>query len=905
MWYDLCVVLFCLWLCCFWASWGSCAVNNLCICVDSDSLGLCFVSLGVTTDTLVGDHRCNIHCDSFTSFDIFVVVCCYVLDLVGKFLVVESLSIFMMSNPVNVSTASRAALRASRLFSAEEIDAILDLRSSSGVLNWTFLCGVGSINQDRWMRLLRQNAICGQFEEDEGDEDDGRQQDDDVHLGAVGGTGVLNRESEEWQDRMQRMEERLDRMEGTAQEHERLLVAHSVSIDTQRNRLSDVIEFLAESEVGDRNRMMDLLRRQCGMTSSVASPVANRQQNVLDWSMQHATMVDELSSASDTSFRECSPQAQDTIPLVVGSTARDGPSMGPRSYEDQGMFRGQPGTLGPHNNSPRPVNMPATVPQSELHSTQPSRDSHVAPRGLRQNAPPSYGSPQSTHLKVGYPFTVDSTQGVTHGREDRYAPLQNTFLQPTSVSIPQTPVYHPFTSGPRFQSVHHQRDSTPLHHQLPHSQFHGDRMAWAGNAAQQPVQSSGLPQDGTPYEEEMVQLNEGPTKVPDRKTDSGVSSSCAESLAPKSRRKRRTKLRFKADTGDESSEPPSGRKGYRESSMRHKKKEKGGRRLRRERHEDFDSSSSDSSSDSDRETTSRMSHRSSALPKLQAFDGRATHWESFIFQFENLARSSGWSKMEKLESLQSCLRGKAVSFVRSRSEKVKGSYRLLVKALEERYGVKELPGVARRQALSMKQEEGESVDDFADKVLNKVTEGFPEVDDEVLQSLAVDAFLRGCKDRSAAFAAAEKNPMRMQDAIKEVRASAANLRAFGKSATLTRQLSYSDGASVEEKSADKLSRQQIADVQKLIRDNLEVSRQSSRDSSGTWSGRKPSGTTSSNRMCFRCGSGEHMIRDCPSSESLCFHCKQAGHVSKDCPKKKEKAGSSNPDARQASKESGK
>ena len=412
--------------------------------------------------------------------------------------------------------------------------------------------------------------------------------------------------------------------------------------------------------------MMDLLRRQCGMTSSVASPVANRQQNVLDWSMQHATWVDELSSASDASFRECSPQGQDTIPLVIGSTARDGQSMGPRSYEDQGMFRGQPGTLGPQNNSPRPVSMPATVPQSELHSTQPSRASHVAPRGLRQNAPQSYGSPQSTHMKVGYPLTVDSTQGATHCCEDSYAPLHNTLLLPTSVSLPQTPVYHPFTSGPRFQSLHHQRDSTPLHHQLPHSQSHGNRMAWSGNTAQQPVQSSDLPQDGGQYEEEMVQLNEGPTKVHGRKTDSGVSSSSAESLAPKSRRKRRSKLRFKADTGDESSEPPSGRKGYRESSMRHKKKERGGRQLRRERHEDFDSSSSNSSSDSDRETTSRMSHRSSALPKLQAFDGRATHWESFIFQFENLARSSGWSKVEKLESLQSCLRGKAVSFVAQR-----------------------------------------------------------------------------------------------------------------------------------------------------------------------------------------------------------------------------------------------
>ena len=32
-------------------------MNNLCISVDSDNWGLCFVSLGVTTDTLVGDHR--------------------------------------------------------------------------------------------------------------------------------------------------------------------------------------------------------------------------------------------------------------------------------------------------------------------------------------------------------------------------------------------------------------------------------------------------------------------------------------------------------------------------------------------------------------------------------------------------------------------------------------------------------------------------------------------------------------------------------------------------------------------------------------------------------------------------------------------------------------------------------
>ena len=88
-----------------------------------------------------------------------------------------------------------------------------------------------------------------------------------------------------------------------------------------------------------------------------------------------------------------------------------------------------------------------------------------------------------------------------------------------------------------------------------------------------------------------------------------------------------------------------------------------------------------------------------------------------------------------------------VIFAPSRYEEVKSSYHLLVKALEERYGVKEFPGVGRQQVLAMKQKEGEFIGDFIDKILNKVSWG----DDGVLQSLAVDAFLSGRKDWSATF----------------------------------------------------------------------------------------------------------------------------------------------------------
>ena len=97
----------------------------------------------------------------------------------------------------------------------------------------------------------------------------------------------------------------------------------------------------------------------------------------------------------------------------------------------------------------------------------------------------------------------------------------------------------------------------------------------------------------------------------------------------------------------------------------------------------------------------------------------------------------------------------------------------------------------------MRQEEAESLDDFADRVLVKVAEGYPEVPDDTLQILATENFLRGCKDRSAAYAAAERKPDDMQTAMQEVRDAAANLKIFGRSGGMSaRQVTFQE---VEEK----------------------------------------------------------------------------------------------------------
>ena len=116
--------------------------------------------------------------------------------------------------------------------------------------------------------------------------------------------------------------------------------------------------------------------------------------------------------------------------------------------------------------------------------------------------------------------------------------------------------------------------------------------------------------------------------------------------------------------------------------------------------------------------------------------------------------------------------------MQSRPKSERKDYYALKELLNQRYRIMELPATARRYLQSMRQEETEILDDFADLVLVKVAEGYPEVPDDTLQILATENFLRGCKDRSAAYAVAERKPDDLQTAMQEVRDAAANLKIF-------------------------------------------------------------------------------------------------------------------------------
>ncbi|ELU13509.1 hypothetical protein CAPTEDRAFT_187037 [Capitella teleta] len=178
-----------------------------------------------------------------------------------------------------------------------------------------------------------------------------------------------------------------------------------------------------------------------------------------------------------------------------------------------------------------------------------------------------------------------------------------------------------------------------------------------------------------------------------------------------------------------------------------------------------------------------QSHPPAANPRLPKFTGKVgdpLDWVAFIVNFERRAERYTWDDATRLDFLIECLQDQAAHFFSCLPSHHRCSYALLKEKLRTRFNVVQAPAVLRKQLQDVRQGMGESLQEFASRVQQLARDAHPSLVTEAVEPMAVDAFLRGCKEKLAAYSALNREPATVELAVNLVEGAVTNQQAvFG------------------------------------------------------------------------------------------------------------------------------
>lgn len=177
-----------------------------------------------------------------------------------------------------------------------------------------------------------------------------------------------------------------------------------------------------------------------------------------------------------------------------------------------------------------------------------------------------------------------------------------------------------------------------------------------------------------------------------------------------------------------------------------------------------------------RNSTIRDRSRSPQPPKMPVFTGTGNlSWEAFIYQFERTASRRQWDNAKKMCRFLDCLTEVALEYAR-RSHIT--NYEDLRKYMKRRFSKKEEASAARAQLQYVRQKDNETIEEFAERVQFLTMDGYYRSNDDIIDQIGTEAFLRGCQEKEAARIVIEKTPRSINEALKWVKSSLARQRAI-------------------------------------------------------------------------------------------------------------------------------
>lgn len=133
-----------------------------------------------------------------------------------------------------------------------------------------------------------------------------------------------------------------------------------------------------------------------------------------------------------------------------------------------------------------------------------------------------------------------------------------------------------------------------------------------------------------------------------------------------------------------------------------------------------------------------------AIPKLGRYDGTSS-WEAYLFQFELVAAAAKWTDTQKAASLATALEGTARQALLDICHRDGVSYAEMLAALQRRFGEPVSILGLRDQLHQRCRQAKERLGVLAADVLRLASRAYPGLPPASVQSLALDAFLRGLR----------------------------------------------------------------------------------------------------------------------------------------------------------------